>query len=83
MVRPSLSSIAIRPLALLLLALVTASHPLGAQSTALVPAGSTWHYRDDGSDQGTAWRASAFNDAAWTAGPAQLGYGDGDEATAV
>ena len=79
----SFSSIALRSLALLLLALIVASsHPLGAQS-ALVPAGSTWHYRDDGSDQGTAWRGAGFDDAGWAAGPAQLGYGDGDEATAV
>ena len=49
----------------------------------LVPFGSVWKYLDDGSDQGTAWRASVFNDSAWAAGPAQLGYGDGDEATVV
>jgi hypothetical protein len=50
---------------------------------ALVPAGSTWRYLDDGSDQGVAWRAPAFDDAAWRSGRAQLGYGDGDEATVV
>jgi len=49
----------------------------------LIEAGATWKYLDDGSNQGTAWRQSAFNDAAWAAGPAQLGYGDGDEATVV
>ncbi|MBI4602573.1 MAG: lamin tail domain-containing protein, partial [Planctomycetes bacterium] len=48
-----------------------------------VARGSRWRYRDDGSDQGTAWRAPGFNDAAWKEGPAQLGYGDGDEATVV
>jgi hypothetical protein len=57
--------------------------PLSGQSTSLVPAGGTWRYLADGSDQGTAWRAPAFNDAWWTTGPAQLGYGDGDEATVV
>ncbi len=51
--------------------------------TILVPAGSAWRYRDDGSNQGTAWRAAAFNDSAWPLGAAQLGYGDGDEATVV
>lgn len=50
---------------------------------ALVPAGSVWSYLDDGSSQGTAWRAPSFNDSAWQSGPAQLGYGDGDEATTV
>ena len=49
----------------------------------LVPAGSVWRYRDDGSDQGTAWLAPAFDDAGWRSGRAQLGYGDGDEATVI
>jgi hypothetical protein len=47
------------------------------------PAGSVWKYLDDGSDQGTAWRAPGFDDSAWASGPAQLGYGDGDETTVV
>lgn len=50
---------------------------------AIIPAGATWKYLDDGSDQGTAWTASAFNDASWSTGDAQLGYGDGDEVTVV
>jgi hypothetical protein len=45
--------------------------------------GSTWRFLDNGSDQGTAWRATGFSDAAWATGPAQLGYGDGDESTGV
>jgi len=52
-------------------------------STALVPTGSTWRYLDDGSDQGTAWRQPEFDASGWASGPAQLGYGDGDEATVV
>jgi len=52
-------------------------------STVLVPTGSTWRYLDDGSDQGTAWRQAGFDDSGWASGPAQLGYGDGDEATVV
>lgn len=49
----------------------------------LVAAGATWSYLDNGSDQGTAWRSTGFDDDSWRAGPAQLGYGDGDEATEV
>jgi len=49
----------------------------------LVGRSSLWRYKDDGSDQGTAWRSLNFNDDSWAAGPAQLGYGDGDEATVV
>jgi len=49
----------------------------------LVPAGSVWKYWDRGTDFGTAWRQSGYDDTAWLAGPAPLGYGAGDEATAV
>ena len=49
----------------------------------LIPAGSTWKYLDDGTDQGTAWRNLSFNDNAWASGNAQLGYGDGDETTVI
>jgi len=45
--------------------------------------GDNWKYLDNGSNQGTAWRSTGFNDAAWAQGPAELGYGDGDEATTV
>jgi RHS repeat-associated protein len=49
----------------------------------LLPQGASWKYLDNGSDQGTAWRSPSFNDSAWSSGAAQLGYGDGDEATVV
>ena len=49
----------------------------------IIPQGSTWKYLDDGSNQGTAWRAPSFDDSAWASGNAQLGYGDGDEATVI
>ena len=48
-----------------------------------VPLGAEWRYLDNGTNQGTAWREAAFDDSTWQAGPAQLGYGDGDEATVV
>ena len=54
-----------------------------AADTILVPTAATWKYLDNGSDQGTAWRAASFNDSSWSSGPAQLGYGDGDEATTL
>ena len=49
----------------------------------LIGLGFSWRYLDDGSDQGTNWTALGYNDASWTIGPAELGYGDGDEATIV
>ena len=49
----------------------------------LVPQSSLWTYLDDGSNQGIDWISSGFDDSAWKTGFAQLGYGDGDEATVV
>ena len=56
---------------------------LAAVTDVLVPAGSSWRYLDTGADPGPAWTAPTFPDSAWRSGPAQLGYGDGDEATVV
>src|SRR5258706_34205 len=52
-------------------------------SDSLINTNSSWKYLDNGSNQGTAWRATNFNDASWATGNAELGYGDGDEATIV
>lgn len=49
----------------------------------LVPVGADWKYLDDGSNQTVDWRALDFDDASWAQGPAELGYGDADEATVV
>jgi hypothetical protein len=48
-----------------------------------VSAGSEWKYLDDGSNQGVAWYSPGFDDSAWRSGKAELGYGDGGEATVV
>ncbi|MGR9037187.1 MAG: DNRLRE domain-containing protein [Gammaproteobacteria bacterium] len=64
-----------------LLALIAVSE--SAVSETLISKGAAWSYLDDGSNQNTAWQAPDFNDSAWKIGPAQLGYGDGDEATVV
>ena len=60
-----------------------AAPPVARADVALIPTGSTFRYLDNGSNQGTAWRATGFSDQSWASGPAQLGYGDGDEATVV
>ncbi|WP_265594546.1 lamin tail domain-containing protein [Haloferula sp. BvORR071] len=50
----------------------------------LVPwSASGWRYLANGQDQGVSWRTPAFNDAGWATGIAELGYGDGDEATVI
>ncbi len=45
--------------------------------------GSEWKYLDDGSDQGSQWRAPDFDDSTWSSGRGQLGYGNGNEHTVV
>jgi fibronectin type 3 domain-containing protein/regulation of enolase protein 1 (concanavalin A-like superfamily) len=52
-------------------------------SQTYIATGSVWKYLDNGTNQGTAWRATSFTDTTWASGAAQLGYGDGDEATVV
>ncbi len=48
-----------------------------------IPRDSSWRYLDNGSNQGTAWRATTFDHSSWSLGAAELGYGEGDEATVV
>ncbi|MFM1768145.1 MAG: hypothetical protein RJA22_674 [Verrucomicrobiota bacterium] len=58
---------------------VTVARP----AVSLISTGAVWRYLDNGTDQGTAWRARTFNDAGWAGGPGQLGFGDGDESTTI
>ena len=60
---------------LLLFLFVSIHYFCYAQST-LIPFASSWKYLDNGSNQGTAWSGSSFNDSTWPAGLAELGYGD-------
>ncbi|MFC4817117.1 metallophosphoesterase [Flavobacterium sp. GCM10023249] len=68
---------------ILLLLLCFGAHNLLTAQTTLVSTGSSWKYLANGSNQGTAWRATTINETGWSQGNAQLGYGDGDEATVV
>jgi MYXO-CTERM domain-containing protein len=49
--------------------------------TVVVPFGSIWQFSDMGTDLGDAWRLG--EGGTWTEGAAELGYGDGDEATVI
>jgi CotH kinase protein/Lamin Tail Domain/Chitobiase/beta-hexosaminidase C-terminal domain/PA14 domain len=50
----------------------------------LVPWSATgWKYLGTGQNLGDAWRAKAYGDSSWPSGTAELGYGDGDEATVI
>ena len=70
-------------LAALLIALVAWSSRTSIGDTPLVSRGSVWRYLDTGAAPASTWRTIGFNDSAWKVGAAQLGYGDGDEATVV
>jgi acid phosphatase type 7 len=48
----------------------------------LINAGSNWKYFDQGQAP-VGWNLTSFDDATWAQGNAELGYGDGDEATVV
>jgi hypothetical protein len=47
-----------------------------ARATSLIATGAVWKYLDTGVDQGTTWRAAAFNDSLWPNGPARFGTND-------
>lgn len=63
-------------------AFVAVEHPRAADTQLIAP-GSVWRYSDTGANLGTSWRGATYNDSTWRTGSAQLGYGDGDEATAI
>lgn len=44
---------------------------------------SAWRYWDNAADPGTNWKAVGYDDASWTTGTGQFGFGDGDEETFV
>jgi hypothetical protein len=54
-----------------------------ATETILVGADSEWRYYNVATPPPEDWKAPAFNADAWKVGHAQLGYGDGDEATVI
>lgn len=54
----------------------------GGASSVAYDYGSTWRYRTHNNDPGATWNQPSFNDASWSSGAGQLGFGNGDEATA-
>jgi hypothetical protein len=55
--------------------MIVVTNPPGL--TAVLTNGAEWKYLDDGTDQGTAWKALLFTDTGWSNGIADFGYGDG------
>lgn len=52
-------------------------------SQTLVPFGASWKYLASASAAPATWPTLGFNDLVWPTGPAELGFGDGDEATTI
>lgn len=57
--------------------------PVPPAPVVVVAPGAVWRYRDTPAAPAASWQAPGYDDSAWASGPAQLGYGDGDEATAI
>jgi hypothetical protein len=55
-----------------------------AETEPIIPINSEWKYLDTGTRLDRVdWTAIEYNDSEWKSGKAELGYGDGDEGTAV
>ena len=76
---------AVTPLLAVLVLLLgqTQARTVATADQTLIAAGSVWKFNDSGANLGTAWQAPVYADQSWASGPAQLGYGDGDEATVL
>lgn len=49
----------------------------------VVEAGSNWRYRNTSSTPAAGWKNVGFDDGSWSSGAAELGFGDGNEVTAI
>ena len=54
-----------------------------AQPRVFIKPGEKWRYLVGGDDLDPSWRGTNFVDYSWSEGPAQLGYGQGDEQTVI
>ena len=57
--------------------------PFAPTNATFTASNSVWYYFDKTNDLGTAWRSNTFDSSSWSNGPAQLGFGDGDERTVI
>jgi hypothetical protein len=53
------------------------------QDVVLIAENAQWRYNDTGVAPASDWMQPGFNDSTWPSGPAELGFGDGDEATVI
>ena len=53
-----------------------------ARAVTAIASGEVWRYYD-GASVATGWATPSFDDSSWKQGRAELGYGDGGEATVI
>jgi len=53
------------------------------EGEAVIDRDAVWSYADQGLAPPEDWTLPSFDDSAWASGPGPLGYGEGDEGTAV
>lgn len=58
-------------------------HSLTTHDTSLVKQGDQWNYIISQNSPDADWTSPDYDDQHWASGQAQLGYGDGDEATVI
>ena len=58
-------------------------HPLVVVGDEVLAMGSSWRYLTPSASPGWSWRVPQYDDSSWDEGCAELGYGDGDEATEI
>ena len=56
---------------------------INVDAASIIPYGATWKYYATGAAPAGSWTGLGYNDAAWSSGASELGYGDADEATCV
>ena len=67
----------------LLLFLASIAASAFAQYVPIVSESASWRISANGTDQGSAWTETTFDDSAWMSGAGEFGYGDGDETTVL
>src|SRR5688572_21822486 len=58
--------------------IVSEAAAAATRGRSLVNQGSIWRYRDNGTNEGVAWRQPNFDDSQWPSGGAEFGYGERD-----
>ncbi len=62
---------------------LSSASPIAPIGTFPIDSSQVWNYYADSTAPAANWTSLTFNDSTWRFGNAELGYGDGDEATVI